>query len=185
MFIKLTKMDGSPVWLNAGFIVTIEPRRGGGSTVVPVGDGFDYDVKESPAGVLEMMGETVRAAAPVAEEPPSSSESAPVVAAEAPAEPPAEKPAKPAKRARRTKASSAKGGKEAETPAAPAAEPVALTEDAVERLRKLAPRTVRKLTNTLATQFGVADAAGAIETLVSGGVVLVENERVVWTREEE
>ena len=33
MFIKLTRKDGSPIWLNASFVVTVEPLRGGGSVV--------------------------------------------------------------------------------------------------------------------------------------------------------
>ena len=55
MFIKLTKLDNSPVWLNASFIVTVEPRKGGGSIVVPIGDGLDYDVREKPEDVLARL----------------------------------------------------------------------------------------------------------------------------------
>lgn len=55
MFIKLTKLDNSPVWLNASFIVTVEPRRGGGSIVVPIGDGLDYDVRERCEDVLALL----------------------------------------------------------------------------------------------------------------------------------
>ena len=56
MYIKLTKFDNRPVWLNASFIVTVEPRRdGNGAVVVPIGDGLDYDVKESPEAVLRML----------------------------------------------------------------------------------------------------------------------------------
>ena len=55
MFIKLTKLDNSPVWLNASFIVTVEPRKGGGSIVVPIGDGLDYDVRERCEDVLAMV----------------------------------------------------------------------------------------------------------------------------------
>ena len=47
-FVRLTRLDGSPIWLNASFVVTVEPRKGGGSVVVPIGDGLDYDVKEPP-----------------------------------------------------------------------------------------------------------------------------------------
>ena len=39
MFIKLTRFDNRPVWLNASFIVTVEPRRdGNGAVVVPIGE---------------------------------------------------------------------------------------------------------------------------------------------------
>lgn len=56
MFIQLTRLDGSPVWLNASFIVTVEPSRGGGGAiVVPIGDGLDYDVREKPEEVLQML----------------------------------------------------------------------------------------------------------------------------------
>ena len=55
MFIQLTRTDGIPVWLNACFVVTVEPSRGGGSIVVPIGDGLDYEVKESPETVLSML----------------------------------------------------------------------------------------------------------------------------------
>ena len=38
MFITLTRFDNRPVWLNASFIVTVEPRRdGNGAVVVPTG----------------------------------------------------------------------------------------------------------------------------------------------------
>ena len=56
MFIKLTRFDNRPVWLNASFIVTVEPRRdGNGAVVVPIGDGLDYDVRETPTEVLKML----------------------------------------------------------------------------------------------------------------------------------
>ena len=55
MFIQLTRTDGSPVWLNASFVVTVEPSRGGGSIVVPIGDGLDYEVKEPPEAVLAVL----------------------------------------------------------------------------------------------------------------------------------
>ena len=56
MYIKLTRYDNRPVWLNAAFVVTVEPRRDGkGAVVVPIGDGLDYDVRESPEEVLRML----------------------------------------------------------------------------------------------------------------------------------
>ena len=57
MFIRLTRADGLPIWLNASFIVTVEPTRSGGSIVVPIGDGLDYDVKEAPETVLALLNE--------------------------------------------------------------------------------------------------------------------------------
>ena len=56
MYIKLTRIDGRPIWLNASFVVTVEPQRnGGGSIVVPIGDGLDYEVRETPDTVLAML----------------------------------------------------------------------------------------------------------------------------------
>ena len=54
MFIRLTRTDGRPIWINPEFVVTVEDRKGGGSIVVPAGDGLDYDVKESPDAVMRM-----------------------------------------------------------------------------------------------------------------------------------
>ena len=93
MFIRLTKKDGSPVWLNANFIVTVESVGGGGSIVVPVGDGLDYEVSESVETVLPMI-EKAQGATVVVPVPTTDSLSA---AAEPVEESPAgsEKPAKP------------------------------------------------------------------------------------------
>lgn len=55
MYIKLTRLDGTPIWINAAFVVTVEPRKLGGATVVPIGDGLDYDVRETADMVLDML----------------------------------------------------------------------------------------------------------------------------------
>lgn len=55
MYIKLTRLDNTPIWINASFVVTVEPRKAGGSVVVPIGDGLDYDVKETTEAVLAML----------------------------------------------------------------------------------------------------------------------------------
>lgn len=57
MFIRLTRTDGLPIWINASFVVTVEPTRSGGSVVVPIGDGLDYDVREAPESVLALLDE--------------------------------------------------------------------------------------------------------------------------------
>lgn len=57
MYLKLTRTDGRPIWLNASFIVTVEPMQNGGAIVVPIGDGLDYEVKETPETVLAMLGD--------------------------------------------------------------------------------------------------------------------------------
>ena len=54
MFIKLTKTDGTPVWLNPEFIVRIEPWKKG-SAVAAAGDG-DFEVMEDPRAILAMAG---------------------------------------------------------------------------------------------------------------------------------
>ena len=55
MFVRLTRKDGTPIWLNANLVVTIEAVRNGGSIVVPVGDGLDYEVRESVEKVIPMV----------------------------------------------------------------------------------------------------------------------------------
>ena len=58
MYIKLTRMNGRPIWLNASFVVTVEPTPIGGAIVVPIGDGLDYEVRESPETVLALLAGT-------------------------------------------------------------------------------------------------------------------------------
>ena len=215
MFIKLTKLDGRPVWLNASFIVTVEPRRdGNGAVVVPIGDGLDYDVKETPETVLRMLeGAPVPTVVPVpvsdcltktpvdvSPEPEPKRESPraeepPAAKAEQPA---AEKPAaekKPRRRTTKAKKTAAKGDepkaeekpseKPADEPAAASAEPpkvpaLELAPDQVARLAKLAPKSVAKLKNTLATQFHVADVGGTVLALEAKGAFSLEGNRVIW-----
>ena len=55
MFVRFTKKDGTLVWLNANLIVTIEAVRNGGAIVVPVGDGLDYEVRESVETIIPMI----------------------------------------------------------------------------------------------------------------------------------
>lgn len=105
MYLKLTRLDNTPIWINAAFIVTIEPRKGGGSVVVPIGDGLDYDVRETTDQVLAMLGD---APAPAVVPVPAPKLLAPTPADVSPDteplkdEPPEDEP-KPAKRTRRTK----------------------------------------------------------------------------------
>ena len=56
MFIRLTRIDGQAVWFNSSYIVTVEPRKGSGSLVVPLGDGIDYEVREQAEKIVEAMG---------------------------------------------------------------------------------------------------------------------------------
>ena len=58
-FIRLTQLDGKRIWFNQEYIVTIEPRKGSGSLVVPLGDGLDYEVIESPERIVEALGGSI------------------------------------------------------------------------------------------------------------------------------
>ena len=216
MYIKLTKLDGRSVWLNASFIVTIEPRRdGNGAVVVPIGDGLDYDVKESPETVLKMLeGAPVPTVVPVpvsdcltktpVDVSPEPEEKRPEARPPEPAkkqadEPPAAKEAvaekKPRKRTTRAKAKTAKdetktepekpSAAEATNPEPPKPEPpkptvFELSPDQVARLAKLAPKSIAKLKNTLATQFHVADIGGTVLALEAKGAFALEGNRVIW-----
>ena len=189
-FVRLTKLDGSPIWLNASFVVTVEPRKGGGSVVVPIGDGLDYDVRETPEVVLAYLdGAPVPEVVPV----PTSDALTQTPDDVSPEgdddakkeEPEAERPAK--KTARKTtkrKSAAAEKPEKAENPPAfeqPPASPAAdLLDDEISRLRKMAPRTVKKLQNTLMTQFKSVNAEAALATLVSRGVVVIDGTRVNW-----
>ena len=215
MYIKLTKLDGRPVWLNASFIVTVEPRRdGNGAVVVPIGDGLDYDVKETPETVLRMLeGAPVPTVVPVPvsdcltktpvdvspePEPKRESPRTEEPSAAKAEKPAAEKPAaekKPRRRTTKAKKTATKGDepkaeeklseKPSEEPAAAPAEPpkvppLELSSDQVARLAKLAPKSVAKLKNTLATQFHVADVGGTVLALEAKGAFTLEGNRVIW-----
>ena len=54
MFIKLTRTDGMPVWMNPEFIVRFEPWKKG-SAVAVAGDG-DFEVMEEPRTILALAG---------------------------------------------------------------------------------------------------------------------------------
>ena len=192
-FIKLTRFDNQPVWLNASFIVTVEPRRGGvGSVVVPIGDGLDYDVRESPDEVLRMLDDApAPAVVPVpvsdglAPTPPDVSPEPQPRREEPPkdepkAESPAEEPKKPRKRVAKAKKPAAKKPAKKDEVAPPAVAPLELPDDQIVRLTKLAPKSLGKLKNTLLTQFHVADVSATVQGLVAKGVFALEETRVVW-----
>lgn len=217
MFIKLTKLDGLPIWINSTFVVTVEPRKGGGSVVVPVGDGLDYDVRESPEKVLALLGD---APAPAVVPIPTSdaltktpedvsAESDQQLVAEArqcsaapgttgttgttgtagttgttgttgtdetagtaETEELAEKSAKKPRKAATAK--KPRAPRKAKKPALP------ISEEQVERLKKMAPGSVKKLQNTLQSQFKVEDAEGAVKALEANGVLALDRDHVVW-----
>ena len=187
MYIKLTRFDNRPVWLNAAFVVTVEPRRdGNGSVVVPIGDGLDYDVRESPEEVLRMLEGCpapqvvpvpvsdclTKTPADVSPEPERKPpEERPVEEKpDSPAEKPAKKPAKAKKPAAAKKAKPAKK------------QPVLeLSDEEVTRLGKLAPKSIAKLKNTLSTQFRVADVSATVAALEAKGVIKLDGNHVSWT----
>ena len=187
MFIKLKRLDGSPIWINAAFVVTVEPRKGGGAVVVPIGDGLDYEVRESPEAVLAMLGDVPAASVvPV----PVSDALTPTPADVSPEPEPAPptKEEKPARKAPRQKAKppsskTAAAAKPAARVKAQTKPPVSdLTDDDLERLRRMAPGSVKKLQNTLVTQFNVADAEKVMKSLAERGVLEVGGNRVVWQK---
>ena len=188
MYIKLTRFDNRPVWLNAAFVVTVEPRRdGSGSVVVPIGDGLDYDVRESPEEVLRMLEGCpapqvvpvpvsdclTKTPADVSPEPERKPETKPVEEKTAePAAKPAKKPVKAKKPAATKKAK-------------PAKKPVLeLSDDEVARLGKLAPKSIAKLKNTLSTQFRVSDVSETVAALEAKGVIKIDGNHVSWTAAE-
>lgn len=195
MFIKLTRKDGSPIWLNASFIVTVEPTRGSGAVVVPIGDGLDYEVRESPEAVLALLdGAPVPAVVPVpttdalTATPDDVSPDDPADATAVPAAGPDASPkAKTAKKTRaKAKASDAAAGEK--KPAKPRGRSrkatLDLSDDDVERLKKLAPKSLKKLTNTLVAQFKVADAEATVAALVGRNVISLDQEHVKWSAPE-
>lgn len=54
----------------------------------------------------------------------------------------------------------------------------------LDRLRKLAPKSLKKLGNTISTQFKVSNADETIELLKDLGVIELEGERVIWPETE-
>lgn len=221
MFIRLTKKDGTFVWLNTEYIVTVEPVRTGGTIVVPVGDGLDYEVRESAETIISLVegtpvAEIAAAVAETPEEAPaeatpdpeaapaevpvfeqtevevkSEAESAAAVAAVIQLTPP-EAPAegKPAKRSRKTKGRPVPAG----TPAtegerkvvrhrAARKTPLELTEDQLARIRAMAPRSVKRLSNTLSSQFDVIEPETVIRSLVEHDIITVdEQSHITWIK---
>lgn len=201
MFIRLTRLDSTPIWINASFVVTVEPRKGGGSVVVPIGDGLDYDVKETPESVLALLGD---APAPAVVPVPAPPMLAPTAPADVSPEPEPSRPDASPTEAGTTHVRKAARSRAKSKPAATAAETVDgesddkpaakrpraprkakklaldLSEDQVARLKKMAPGSVRKLQNTLATQFAVADAAGVVAALEAHEVLSIDRDHIIW-----
>ncbi|MBQ6337644.1 MAG: hypothetical protein IJI36_00745 [Kiritimatiellae bacterium] len=206
MFIKLTRTDGRPIWINPEFIVTVENRKDGGAIVVPAGDGLDYDVKESSDAVMRLCGGEPPAEAPVPEPPPPDPNEAlpivnapdlPVDQAEATVQALREK----VKRLRETAAAKKPDEKAvpsaepppAEAPEAepkPAAKPrkrtsrkkpaIDLTDEQMERLKKMAPGSRQKLLNTLAHLKVPNAEATAVALLAHKVIEMTPDNHVKW-----
>ena len=186
-FVRLTRLDGRPIWLNASFVVTVEPRNGGGTTVVPIGDGLDYDVRETPEAVLAYLdGAPVPEVVPV----PTSDALVPTPDDVSPDDDGQDDGERNSggKTAHKPEACSRVEVGKPEVPAfvpgpgAPAAGE--LLEGEVARVRKMAPRTVKKLQNTIKTQFRAANIEVAISALVSRGIIVIDGTRVNWQHPE-
>lgn len=221
MFIRLTKKDGTFVWLNTNYIVTVEPVRTGGTIVVPVGDGLDYEVRESAESIISLVEGTPvsEIAATVAEplevkpqetaaaheadpactpvfeqtelEVKSEAESAAAVAAVMQLTPPAaDASEKPAKRTRKAKVRPVPAGtpatdgeRKAPRHRAVRKTPLELTEDQLSRIRTMAPRSVKRLSNTLSSQFDVTEPETVIRSLVEHDIITVdEQSHITWIK---
>lgn len=188
-FVRLTRLDGSPIWLNASFVVTIEPRKGGGSVVVPIGDGLDYDVREAPEAVLACLdGAPVPEVVPV----PTSDALTPTpedVSPEGGRDEAEGEDAGGGKSDRKPTGKSAVrkrvepgNASSVQSPAGTAAGD--LLESELVRLRKMAPRTLKKLQNTIMTQFKSVNAEAAVASLVTRGILTIDGTRVNWLEPE-
>ena len=187
MFIKLTKTDGTPVWLNPEFIVRIEPWKKG-SAVAAAGDG-DFEVLEDPRAILALAG-GVRTSQPATDETPV----APVVA---PAQAPVMEAVPPVRKTRSRR-------KVAEKPA-PAPQPVPAPEPVPEPapepvpapapadnlfpqkpdevavaaaiLKKNRCRSRKRIENTIKSmnpKMSMADARALLQQMEARGLVLID-----------
>lgn len=209
MFIQLTQIDGKKIWFNSQYLVTIEPRKSSGSLVVPLGDGLDYEVRESPETVLALIeGRTPPAAQPAppavptiivsSTEPPAAqseiaSPAIPSSTLPQPAHEEVETPAKPARRTTRTRVKAASTDETTpevkkkttrrstarKTATAPA--PV-LSDDQLARLKKMQPSSEKKLANTLKTQFNVDQPESVMQHLAAEGhLSMTDQGHVDWS----
>jgi hypothetical protein len=130
--------------------------------------------------------------APPAEQPDFRIESGLIVKPDAKAESTAAKPDPAPKKTTRKTAKTAAAEKKpaAKAKAAPrkaasrkkaAPPPVPLDESQLARLQKMSPGTMRKLVNTLISQFAVTEASVVIDALVANGLISVTDQgHVDW-----
>lgn len=203
MFIRLTRTDGLPIWLNASFIVTVEPTKTGGSIVVPIGDGLDYDVREAPESVLALLNEAPPARV-VPVPPPKAltptpddvspdvgfrrGEDDPEKEEDAESEPnPAEKKKTRRKRSPAAKPKDAPAPEKPAAPAAPAVPAEAEPEDfhkIVADLKARKCRTAKRARNAIKSYFGKTDDAEIdhiIEAMINRGYMLIGSDgHITW-----
>lgn len=194
-YIKLTRLDGTPIWISKAFVVTIEPRKGGGSVVVPIGDGLDYDVKENPEIVLSMLqDEPMPSVIPVP--PPNGLAPTPEDVSpediESPVIEEAQAPKKPAKKVtrRKTKVVKEESDKQAdEAVAKPKRKrrtktpPMPLDEAQLKRLLSAPPRSLVKLRNALVSQFKIADVDEAVSALEANKIFKLDGDKIIWGKD--
>ena len=200
MYIKLTRMNGRPIWLNASFVVTVEPTRIGGAIVVPIGDGLDFEVRESPETVLALLADapapTVVPVRPPRALAPQPEDVSPEEERPSDLEPEKQmEETKPAKRGRRRK-------KNAESSATASTANKAQDQSAKEASRTTDPpepegfreivadlkarkcRTGKRLRNAIKSYFKKTDELEIdyiIETMINRGYMLVGSDgHVTW-----
>ena len=199
MFIKLTRTDGTPVWLNPEFIVRIEPWKKG-SAVAAAGDG-DFEVMEDPRAILAMAGGVrVEAAGGSRGARPATGETPVVpVAVAQEREPPAtdETPVVPVRKTRSRKKAVAEPEPAptaaptpepvpepaSEPPAAPAPandlfpEPPDEVAVAAAILKKNRCRSRKRIENTIKSmnpKMSMADARALLQQMEARGLVLID-----------
>jgi len=200
MYIKLTRMNGRPIWLNASFVVTVEPTPIGGAIVVPIGDGLDYEVRETPETVLALLsGAPAPAVVPV--RPPRALAPQPEDVSpeeERPSDSEPEQPveeAKPTKRGRRRKKNteqSATASTADRVQSTSAGDVSSMTEtpepegfrEIVADLKARKCRTGKRLRNAIKSYFKKTDETEIdhiIETMINKGYMLVGSDgHVTW-----
>ena len=186
MFIKLTKTDGTPVWLNPEFIVRIEPWKKG-SAVAAAGDG-DFEVLEDPRAILALAG-GVRTSQPATCETPVAPVVAPAQAPVMEAVPPVRKT-----RSRRKVAETPVPAPEPVPPPEPAPEPAPAPETlappnnlfpqapdevavAAAILKKNRCRSRKRIENTIKSmnpKMSMADARALLQQMEARGLVLID-----------
>ena len=207
MFIRLTRTDGQPIWINASFVVTVEPARSGGSVVVPIGDGLDYDVKETPETVLALLDEAPPAKVVPVPPPkaltPTPDDVSPEVGfrrgddgESSPEEPPEAEEPKPVakKRTRRAKPSARKAEETSAKKPEKGAEPTVAKGEVpvppdfdviVADLKARKCRTGKRMRNAIKSYFGKTDEAEIdhiIETMINRGYMLIGADgHIDWT----